>query len=329
MKAEIITSGATHHEQNNRKFRSPPLWGWITGRGDPILATMRLTVVLSIVVILSAGILSFTALYDLFVSLNLFHPYLGFLFPILFDAAEITFAVSTLNAQLQGVKDRYAWRMVIAFTALGMTANVAHALHAWSSGRIDTEQALLAMIFTSLFPLSVALVTHNLQNTIKREIKRNELSTTVNQLTVEAQNKRIELQTLSEKLEQVEQNLLDTRAQAEAEQVGLTDKKAELEQEIATRKKELRQTRREVRSSAPKPEAEPTPETEQKAYDYLAEQVQQGKRNKEINGAELGRMIGTSESFGRRLKNRLLDQVRSDLEMPEPVASTNGTSPTG
>lgn len=318
---------ATYSSNNDTQAASPTIWGWITGQGNPVLATMRLTVALSIAVILSAGILSFTALYDLFISFNLFNPYLGFLFPILFDAAEVTFAVSTLNAQLQGEEDRHAWRMVIAFTFLGMMANVAHALHAWFSGTITDEQAVLAMIFTSLFPLAVALVTHNLQNAIRREIKRKALATTVAQMTLDIQNRRTELQILIGQRGQLEQKIADLAAHYEAEQTSLAAKKTELEQELAQLKKERRQVKRATRGSAVTQQAEPARETERKAYAYLAEQVQQGKRNQEINGAELGRVIGTSESFGRRLKNKLLDQVRSDLGILEPAASGNGTKP--
>ncbi len=286
--------------------QSITVWRWFSGQGDPILATSRLTVALSFVVIASAGILGFTALRDLFISINLFHPWLGYLFPILFDAAEITFAISILNAQLQGEEDRFAWAMVVVFTLFGIGANVAHALFAQLTGHITSEQAILAVIFTSLFPLSIALVTHNLKTSIKRQLKRNGMMMTLAQLEQGIQEGQLRLQQMT---------LLNTAI--EAEQAKLESQKAALTEDIATLKKERRETKR--GTFTPK-SAEPKPETEQKAYVYLAEQVKQGKRNREITGAELGRVIGTSESFGRRLKKKLLDQVRRDLGIPEPTS---------
>jgi hypothetical protein len=282
-----------------------------------VLATSRLTVVLSGLVIISAGILGFTALRDLFISIGLFHPMLGYLFPILFDAAEIAFAVSTLNAQLQGEEDRFAWSMVVIFTLLGIMANIAHAIFAGLSGVINSEQAILAVIFTSLFPLSVALVTHNLKNSIKRQIRRDEAIRTLNQMVSDIQQGQSYLDLLAAQ-----------QVQIEAERSALAEQKAALEQEIKDLKQERRQVKRDNQRSGEKDYAEPGQETERKAYDYLAEQVRQGKRNREINGAELGRVIGTSGSFGRRLKKRLLDQVRDDLGIPEPATQNNGTGPT-
>lgn len=294
----------------------PSLWAWFSGRGDPVLATTRFIWILSLIVLLSAGILGYVALHDLFLSIGLFPSILAYLFPILFDATEVTFAITTLNAQMQDEEDRFAWVMVIVFTLLGMMANVAHAFFAGANGIITWEQTLLAMTFTNLFPISIALVTHNLKNTIKRQIRRNATIKGLAQLEAEFLEGYNELQLLAAQ-----------QMQLEAERSAMEGQKTQLEQEIAALKKERRTVKRRTKGTAEAAYAEPAPETERKAYDYLAEQVQQGKRNQEINGAELGRNIGTSESFGRRLKNRLLDQVRSDLEIAEPVASSNGTQP--
>ena len=106
------------------------LFTWITGSGDPVTATSRIAVTSSIAVILSAGILGYTALYDLFVSIGLFATWLAIFFPLLFDLAEVSAAVSLLNAKLQGENDRFSWRLVIAFTLAGIGANIAHAVYA-------------------------------------------------------------------------------------------------------------------------------------------------------------------------------------------------------
>ena len=303
------------------------LWEWLTGRGDPILATSRLTMTLSIVVIIAAGVLGFTALRDLFIAIHLFNPFLGYLFPILFDAAEVTFAVTTLNAQLQGDDDSFAWWMVIGFTCLGIVANVAHAIFAGLSGLITYEQTILAIIFTSLFPLSIALVTHNLQNSIRRQIKRSNLVITLARLSNEIEQQQAQLYRLTDQQTQLERQQAQRIEQLEAECSALLQQKAQLEQGITTLKAERRAVKRGTQPVAEMDEAEPPADSERKAYTVLAEWVRQGKRNSEITGAELGRAIGTSDSFGRRLKNRLLDQVRLELGIPEPTPQANGTHP--
>lgn len=305
------------------------LWGWLTGQGDSIQATFNLMVGLSILVILSAGVLGFTALHDLFLSIGLFHWFLGYLFPILFDAAEISFAVTSLNAQLQGEDDRFAWWMVIIFTLLGIGANIAHAISAGMNGMITAEQTILAISFTGLFPLSIALVTHNLQNSIKRYLKRSTAIMTLAKLSDEIQQRQSHLYLLADQQTQWEQQQVQLKAQVEAERSALVQQKAQLEQEITALKMERREVKRGTRQPTETDYAELTPDSERKAYAFLAEQVRQGKRNKEIKGAELGRSIGTSDSFGRRLKNRLLDQVRLDLGIPEPATQPNGTHPSG
>lgn len=137
----------------------------------------------SALVILSAGILGYTALYDLFVSIGLFAAWLGIFFPLLFDLAEVAAAVAVFNAKLQGEEDRFAWGMVILFTLLGIVANVAHAGFAWHIGRISDVQLWIAIGATSLFPLSVALVTHLVKRVISRAIARQGTISTLTQLT--------------------------------------------------------------------------------------------------------------------------------------------------
>src|SRR5690606_30354989 len=112
--------------------------------------------------------------------------WLAILFPLLFDLAELAAAVTVLNAKLQGENDRFAWGLVIGFTVAGMLANIAHAAHAWHMGRVDSAQFALAVVFTSLFPLSIALVTHLLKRTIERTITRAGLATTLEALTRQA-----------------------------------------------------------------------------------------------------------------------------------------------
>jgi hypothetical protein len=174
---------------------------WISGNGDPIAATSRIAVASAVAVILSAGILGYTALYDLFVSIGLFAPWLAIFFPLLFDLAEISAAVSMLNANLQGENDRFSWRLVIAFTLAGIGANIAHAVYAHLAGKIGVGQATLAVIFTSLFPLSVALVTHLLKQVIARDITRRAVVSTLAELETQHVNLLTMLDTIRQELE--------------------------------------------------------------------------------------------------------------------------------
>lgn len=155
--------------------------------------TTRIAVVCATLVILSAGILGYTALYDLFVSIGLFAAWLGIFFPLLFDLAEVTAAVSVFNAKLQGEDDKFAWGMVILFTILGIVANVGHATAAWYVGRIDNLQVILAIFATSLFPLSVALVTHLVKRVIARDIARHSILLSLAELADQLDQKRREL----------------------------------------------------------------------------------------------------------------------------------------
>ncbi|MCG3209246.1 MAG: hypothetical protein FOGNACKC_02867 [Anaerolineae bacterium] len=200
---------------------------WLFGHGDPIKATSRIAVTGASLVILSAGVLGYTALFDLFNSIGLFHPALAIFFPLLFDFAEITAAVIVLNAKLQGEDDRLAWRAVLLFTALGIIANVAHATYAYYSQVIDEGQVILAVFATALFPLSVALVTHLLKSVITRTITRAQAINTLENLLKEIDDKRSQSAQLDERIAQ--QHAQFTTAQQQEETV-MAVKIAEIEE---------------------------------------------------------------------------------------------------
>ncbi|MCB0154683.1 MAG: DUF2637 domain-containing protein [Anaerolineae bacterium] len=185
-------------------------------RNRAIDLTTRVAVVSSALVILAAAVLSFTALYDLFLQIGLFAGWLAILFPLLFDLAELAAAVTVLNAKLQGENDRFAWGLVIGFTVAGMLANIAHAAHAWHIGRIDSAQFALAVVFTSLFPLSIALVTHLLKRTIERTISRAGAVATLAELTRQADQARAALDQMSQRRETL-------AGQIEQQQAALAD----------------------------------------------------------------------------------------------------------
>jgi len=142
----------------------------------PLTITTYAVVGLSTLSILGALILSYTALFDLFNNIGLFDWRLAFLFPLLFDLVEVSAAIAVFNAKLQDKEDEFAWRMVLAFTGLGIVANIIHAMYAYSTNVIDEKQLFLAIFATSLFPLSVALVTHLVKRVIERNLKAENLT---------------------------------------------------------------------------------------------------------------------------------------------------------
>lgn len=184
---------------------------------NAISLTTRIAVISAALVILSAGILGYTALFDLFLSIGLFSAWLGIFFPLLFDLAEVTAAVSVFNARLQGEDDKFAWGMVVLFTILGIVANIGHATFAWYAGKITTPQVIVAIFATSLFPLSTALVTHLLKRVIARSIERAAAVVTLAELTGQAAQARADLDKLTGQIERAEARLLDIRSETNRE----------------------------------------------------------------------------------------------------------------
>jgi hypothetical protein len=285
--------------------------------GDPVTDTSRATIWLAFVVLISAAILGYTALFELFVAISILPFWLAVFFPVLFDAAEVFFAFNVLNAELQGEEDRYSWRMVIVFTALGVIANCAHSYLAYLDPEgINAIQAIAAGFFTSLFPLSIALVTQGWKIAIKRRVKRDELVATNARLAEQIEASRSRLTEAQAELEALQKS-------AEEQKTALEAERSTLEAQIAELLAEIEEAKAERRRAKKGQEWEPSGDTEARAWTWLEQEVRTGKRNSQINGSELGRAIGTSPSFGRRLKNKLLPQVRSDLGIMEPA--TNGT----
>ena len=203
---------------------------WLFGNAEPIEITSYIAVICASLVILSAGILGYTALFDLFNSIGLFHPALAIFFPLLFDFAEITAAVIVLNAKLQDEDDDLAWKAVLLFTALGIIANIAHVLYAYFDGRINAGQGVLAVFATALFPISVALVTHLLKSVIARQIARNKAIKTLNTLLEEITEKRNQSTQLDEQVTHHKRAIIDKQAEVEQLNEELAQLKTAIEQ---------------------------------------------------------------------------------------------------
>lgn len=200
---------------------------WLSGDNDPIRATSRLAIIGASLVILSAGILGYSALYDLFLSIGLFSPFLAVFFPLLFDFAEVTAAIIVLNAKLNEEDDTLAWRAVLLFTGLGIAANIAHAVFAWYSAIITGGQAVLGMFATALFPLSIALVTHLLKSVITRDIRRDSAITTLKKLTEAIQAKHTEAAKLDAQNIALQSDSEGLRGEVERLRLNLEELKSE------------------------------------------------------------------------------------------------------
>lgn len=173
----------------------------------PIKYTTNTILILSACSLLSALILSYTSLHHLFNAIGLFHWTLAYLFPLLFDLVEVAAAIAVFHAKLHNEEDEYAWKMVLWFTGLGIIANITHVLYAYGNGLIRWEQGLIGIFATSLFPLSVALVTHLVKRVISREIKPQEILN-VKSFEELSYNLRESIATIVSKVDNLQQGML-------------------------------------------------------------------------------------------------------------------------
>jgi hypothetical protein len=179
-------------------------------------------VALAALVLTSAAVLGYTALADLFGSTGLFSWWLRWLFPVLFDAMEVAAAVAVFNARLQGEDDRFAWKIVVWFTLLGVAANMTHALVGHVEGRITGWQMVLAMSLTSLFPVSVALSVHLLKGVLGRHMARTGAAQRLGDQAREEERGLVRLDRLRAELARLEEAVQTMRQEDAA--AGLSEK---------------------------------------------------------------------------------------------------------
>ncbi len=290
---------------------------WIV---NPINATMLISVIFSFVVLVAAFILGFTALYELFISIGILSSWLAWAFPVLFDFTEVFFAVSLLNSRLQGEDDRFSWMMIVVFTILGIAANSAHVYLAFLETELNLTQAWIAVFATSLFPISIALVTHGLKRIIQRSISRSQLLTT-NEHLVQAIADQEEVK------EQLQTEIQEQREAWETETQQAQARLSDLRQQVAEVKRQLAEAKRMKKVSDITINI--SEGTKAKAYQYLDQCVRDGMTDREINGAEVGRQAGISPRQGLNLKKELLPQVRSDTGFMDPTQTTQAQPTNG
>lgn len=205
----------------------------------------------------------------------------AWIFPLLVDGALIVFTLTLLVFQLLRASVRAWVGLVVLFTVATIGFNLAHApgsVLGWSA-------AIVA-------PLSLFLATEALRHIAKTFIERAAHVASIADLLAQQAAARAEFERL---IEQDKQNRAERLAELErlASQIERDRAKmAELQTELKTLRADKRQSSYTGISD----------ETRQQAAVILAERS-------DISGAELGRLIGKSDTTGRRLKAELLPVV--------------------
>ena len=256
------------------------LTGWMTT--DKVIdLTTTIAAALGVLFVTITGIiLSYDALWDLARAAGSINPALTWLWPLTLDALAV----------------------VIAFTLLSVLFNATHA----SFDQLLLAHSLAPVVMSGfvgiLPPIAAAFALHLLVRLFRRVLERvSVMSSTAalvarrNQLAAELERDRNAAIAERKRLT----NLIDDLT------VKADALRAELDQ--------LRRGERQLNQPNRPAGAETSSETEARAQAILAERYAAGE---EPTGAGLGRLLGKSDSLGRRLKRKL---------WPEIVKQTNGT----
>ena len=281
------------------------LSGWLTA--DNIIdLTITVMATLGVLFVTITGIvLSYDALWDLARAAGSINPALTWLWPLTLDALAVVASLNVLWAEIRQERDRYAWALVIAFTLLSVLFNATHASLEQLLALDPRAPLMVSGLVGILPPIAAAFALHLLVRLLRRVLQRVSLMSSAAALTA----KRNQLTTELER----------DRIAAEAERARLTKLVADLTAKAAALQAELDQLQHDPRkrqSSQPnRPDgAETSLQTEARARAILAERYAAGE---EPTGAELGRLLGKSDSLGRRLKRKL---------WPEVIKQANGTN---
>jgi len=278
------------------------LTGWLTT--DKVIdLTTTIAAALGVLFVTITGIiLSYDALWDLARAAGSINPALTWLWPLTLDALAVVASLNVLWAEIRQERDRYAWTLVIAFTLLSVLFNATHA----SFDQLLLAHSLAPVVMSGfvgiLPPIAAAFALHLLVRLLRRVLERvSVMSSTA---------------ALAAKRNQLAAELERDRNAAVAERKRLTDLIADLTAKadaLRTELDPLRKGKRQLNQPNRPAGAEIGSETEARAQAILAERYAAGE---EPTGAALGRLLGKSDSLGRRLKRKL---------WPEVIKQTNGT----
>lgn len=194
---------------------------YITDNAD---AVITLIAAVGVLFVAAAGlVLSYESLLDLAIASGAVSRNLAWLWPLTLDALAIVASLNVLWAETRRERDRYAWALVVVFTALSIIFNAIHAGLNSLLAMSPAAPVAIAAFVGIVPPIAAALSLHLVVRLIRRVMTRAAIITAV----AESEAK---LAALSGKLSQLEASVttLTTRRDAlKAEISGLrTDKRA-------------------------------------------------------------------------------------------------------
>lgn len=216
---------------------------------------------------------------------------LGWLWPLLIDAPLVVFTLALLIAQLTRQSIKLWAGLVVLYTIATIGFNLVHA-----------QQTPLGWTVAIVAPIGLLLTTEALRHQAKMVIERAVAVATLTDLTRQAESAAAALAALRSE---------HGGAAADSERIiaDLNARRDALQGEIA----ELRRVKKAETATAP---AQTSPDLYDAARRIMAE------RGPEITGSELGRLLGKSESLGRRLKRELTEATEDSTTPPsEPTGS--------
>lgn len=251
-------------------------------------------------VTLAGIVLSYEALLDLASRTGSINPGLTWVWPLTLDALAVVASLNVLWAEIRKERDGYAWGLVIVFTLLSVIFNAVHASLTNLLALHSLAPAVVAGVVGVLPPVAAAFALHLLVRLLRRVLER---------ISVMAG-----LAELRQQMSQVAADLARVKAEAAATLVELERQTADLTAKRNALQAELTELRREKRREAlidPDAPAQPSEAIIERARQILAQRS-------DISGSELGRLLGRSESLGRRLKQQLA---------PMSATNSNGHGP--
>lgn len=261
---------------------------------NPVALISGVTAVLVAVLAAGAFALSYEVLYGL-ASTHGVETNSAWLWPLLLDFAMIVFSLAILRANLRRESALYPWILTVVYAGLATTANV------FDVAQLHIPEVVIDVTVRALPPISLVLAFELFVKMLRAELERNAVTKSMAALLTEQEKFEAEFK----REQQNEQNALEELRQKqwkEQEKVdGLEEKKAKLSREITALE---RGKKRQPVAVGDK--------TKDQARKILTERPG-------ISGAELGDLLGKSDSLGRKLKRELQREL-----LPEIPVSPNG-----
>lgn len=162
---------------------------------NKVISLVTGILVLSLAVI--SFVLSYAALHGLALGSGAVLPGLAWAWPLVVDGALVVFSMTILRGSLQAERTWWSWALVLAFCALSVGFNIAHA-----------PSNILAQLVASVPPVALLLSFESLMAQVRGAVKRRGVSQS--------------LQVMEKALQAARQELADLEKQADALQARLS-----------------------------------------------------------------------------------------------------------